>query len=126
MNKLEAHQALHVKTAFLEEVAVKRKVLMAGILLAVSAVAMAKTVQVEVDGLNCALCSEEMKTKLKTVAHADKVVPRLECGRIYFGLSAGEKLDESGLRSTLLQSGFVMGSVSDVPGTIDVVGAAKC
>jgi hypothetical protein len=105
---------------------VKRKVLMAGLLLAVSAVAMAKTVQVEVDGLNCALCSEEMKTKLKTVAHADKVVPRLECGRIYFGLSSGENLDEPGLRSTLLQSGFVMGSVSDVPGTIDVVGAAKC
>ena len=103
-----------------------RKILASVLLLVASAAAMAKTVQVNVDGLNCALCSEEMKTKLKTVTHADKVVPRLECGHIYFGLPSGVQLDTVALRTTLLQSGFVMGSVNDVNSPIDVAGAAKC
>ena len=125
-DKFSTDLDLHVETAFLVEVAVKLKVLAGVVLLAASAVAMAKTVEVEVDGLNCALCSEEMKTKLKSVAHADKVVPRLECGRIYFGLPPGGELDATNLRKTLLQSGFVMGAVSDVNSPIDVAGAAKC
>jgi hypothetical protein len=115
-----------MEIALVVEVSVKIKYLAGVALLAVSALAMAKTVQVDVDGLNCALCSEEMKTQLKAAAHADKVVPRLECGRIYFSLAGNEKLDEAGLRSKLLQSGFTMGAVTDVQSPIEVAGAAKC
>lgn len=104
----------------------KLKILVGTLLLAANVAVMAKTVQVEVDGLNCALCSEEMKSSLKTAAHADKVVPRLECGRIYFDLVGSNTLDEAALRKALLSSGFTMGAVSAVNSPIDVVGHAAC
>jgi hypothetical protein len=91
-----------------------------------SAGAFANTVQVEVDGLNCALCSEKMKTTLMTVAHADTVVPRLDCGKIFFDVSRGSQFNEVGLRTTLLSEGFTMGAVREMSASAATLGAASC
>lgn len=87
----------------------------------------AKTVEVAVDGLNCALCSEKMKTQLKQAAGASHVVPRLDCGKIYFDLSKEKQLDEGALRMTLLTSGYSMTGVKDISVPADKAGSAlKC
>ena len=103
-----------------------KKTLLIGALLLVSATAFARTVQVDVDGLNCALCSAEMKKSLTSVAHADKVVTRLDCGKIYFEISEGAQLNEVGLRTTLLSQGFTMGDVHDLNAPLDSLEHAKC
>lgn len=65
-----------------------------------------QTVEVAVEGLNCALCSEAMKLEMKRKAGALDIEPRLECGRIYLSLPAGQKLNEGALSFMLLSNGF--------------------
>lgn len=63
-------------------------------------------VELEVDGLNCALCSEAMKSALKSAAGAKDIEPRLECGRIYLEVAQGVPLNEAAVNFTLLANGF--------------------
>jgi len=56
--------------------------------------------------MNCSLCSEEMKTKLKKIAGAKDIEPRLECGKIYLDMPAGAQLNDRILSATLLSNGF--------------------
>jgi copper chaperone CopZ len=64
------------------------------------------TMELDVTGLNCSLCSAEMKTKLKTIAGATDIEPRLECGKIYLDVPKGAQLNESVLSAALLSNGF--------------------
>lgn len=64
------------------------------------------TVEVSVVGLNCSLCSEEMKTNLKTLSGAQDIEPRLECGKIYLAMPPGAQLNERLLSAALLKNGF--------------------
>jgi copper chaperone CopZ len=64
------------------------------------------TMELDVTGLNCSLCSAEMKTKLKTIAGATDIEPRLECGKIYLDVPPGVQLNERGLSAALLSNGF--------------------
>lgn len=63
-------------------------------------------VELEVDGLNCALCSEAMKSALKKAAGAKDIEPRLECGRIYLEMDKSASVNESAVNFTLLANGF--------------------
>lgn len=71
-----------------------------------AAPATSTTLEVNVVGLNCSLCSEEMKSKLKTLAGARDIEPRLECGKIYFDMPPGAQLDARILSATLMSRGF--------------------
>lgn len=64
------------------------------------------TLELAVFGLNCSLCSAEMKTKLKALSGARDIEPRLECGKIYLDMPPGARLNERNLSATLLQNGF--------------------
>lgn len=68
--------------------------------------ATSRTLELAVFGLNCSLCSEEMKTKLKSVSGARDIEPRLECGKIYLDMPPGARMDIRGLSAVLLQNGF--------------------
>ncbi|HDR9103575.1 TPA: hypothetical protein QDB04_000295 [Burkholderia vietnamiensis] len=63
-------------------------------------------IAVNVQGLNCSLCSEEMKTKLKTLVGARDIEPRLECGKIYLDMPPGKALDARQLAAMLRKNGF--------------------
>ncbi|MBU9200425.1 hypothetical protein KTD31_03530 [Burkholderia multivorans] len=63
-------------------------------------------IAVNVEGLNCSLCSEEMKTKLKTLVGARDIEPRLECGKIYLDMPPGKQLDARQLAAMLRENGF--------------------
>jgi copper chaperone CopZ len=64
------------------------------------------TMEMAVTGLNCSLCSAEMKSKLKTIAGATDIEPRLMCGKVYLDMPTGSQLNESVMSSTLKKSGF--------------------
>ena len=64
------------------------------------------TLELSVEGLNCSLCSEEMKGKLKRLAGATDIEHRLECGKIYLDMPQGARLNENNLTSILLSNGF--------------------
>ncbi len=78
----------------------------ASVLTANAATEPSTTMEMAVTGLNCSLCSVEMKTKLKTIAGATDIEPRLECGKIYLDMPTGAQLNESVMSSTLKKNGF--------------------
>ncbi|MEX3983966.1 hypothetical protein AB4Y45_33815 [Paraburkholderia sp. EG287A] len=90
------------------------KHLRAGLMLAAfitSAAAMADTLEVSLQGLNCALCGEKMKSQLKKVSGANEVVPHLDCGVLFLDVPPGVKVDESQLGLALLSDGFTLKEV---------------
>lgn len=70
-----------------------------------------RTVEVRVEGLNCTLCSEQMRQALKKNSGAQDIEPRLECGRIFLEMPAGREVNEAALNFTLIANGFNLKSV---------------
>lgn len=64
------------------------------------------TIEANVFGLNCSLCSDEMKVTLKGLVGATDIEPRLECGKIYFEMPADAKFNDRALPSAMLAKGF--------------------
>lgn len=87
------------------------RILIALALAGVLGSAQAETVEVSVEGLNCALCSEAMKTSLKTAVGARDIEPRLECGRIYLEVERASQVNEGALMFTLTSNGFNLRSI---------------
>jgi hypothetical protein len=73
---------------------------------ATAAPAPATTMEVAVTGLNCSLCSAEMKNKLLSLSGATDIEPRLQCGKIYLDVPTGSQLKEQVLSAALLRNGF--------------------
>lgn len=83
----------------------------ATVALSTSAVALAGTLELSLQGLNCALCGDQMKAALKKLSGADAVIPHLECGKLFLDMPAGAKVDEGQLGIALLSEGFTLNSV---------------
>jgi hypothetical protein len=66
------------------------------------------TLELDVIGLNCSLCTAAMKVKLMKLAGARDIEPRLECGKIYLDMPAGAKFNDRSLSATLLENGFTL------------------
>lgn len=83
------------------------------------------TLELAVVGLNCSLCSEEMKSKLKNLSGAQDIEPRLECGKIYVDVPVGTRLNDRILSATLLQNGFTYGGAKPSKKSVAEVRKAK-
>lgn len=83
------------------------------------------TLELAVVGLNCSLCSEEMKSKLKNLSGAQDIEPRLECGKIYVDVPVGTRLNDRILSATLLQNGFTYGGAKPSKKSVAEVRRAK-
>lgn len=79
--------------------------------LSTAAASMAGTVEVSLQGLNCALCSDSMKAQLKHMSGAEEVLPRLECGLLFLEMAPGARVNELSLGLALQSNGFTMKSV---------------
>jgi hypothetical protein len=73
---------------------------------------MSETVQVDVEGLNCALCSESMKTSMLEISGAHDIEPRLECGRIYLEVTKGQRPNRWNLSNYLMTKGFNLKNIT--------------
>jgi copper chaperone CopZ len=87
-----------------------KKLILSALLLAASCLnanaAESQTVEVGVEGLNCTLCSDALKAKLKTLAGARDIEPRLECGKIYLEVPPDARLNERAVEAALRSNGF--------------------
>ena len=72
----------------------------------VTANATTETLEMSVEGLNCALCSEALRSKMKAAAGAKDIEPRLECGRVYLEVPRGKQLNEAAMTFLLSANGF--------------------
>lgn len=83
------------------------------------------TLELQVEGLNCALCSEAMKADLKKAAGATDIEPKLECGRIYLQVAPGATVNESAINMTLLANGFNLKSLQPSAQALSLIRARK-
>jgi hypothetical protein len=84
-----------------------------------------QTQEASVVGLNCTLCSDEMRVSLKKATGAKDLEPRLECGRIYFETDPGASFNEAALTFTLTANGFTLKGVRPVPESLAQIRAKK-
>lgn len=68
----------------------------------------ATRIDVQLRGMDCAICFQGLEQKLRDLPGADKVVIDLERGRLSLQLRAGSSLTDDTLRQLLLDSGFVV------------------
>jgi len=90
------------------------------------ATAQATTLEVKVEGLNCALCSAHLKETLKQAANASAIEPRLECGSIYLETNETPARTEAAISWPLTSNGFNLKSVEPSSRTIEQAKAMKC
>ncbi|KWT95525.1 MULTISPECIES: hypothetical protein [unclassified Variovorax] len=86
----------------------------------------ADTLEVKVDGLNCALCSDQMRASLLKAADATAIEPKLECGVIFLETEKSPVATEAALGWTLTSHGFNLKSVERSRKTLEEVRNLKC
>lgn len=84
-----------------------------------------QTMELQVEGLNCTLCSEAMRAGLLKAAGGRDIEPRLECGRIFVEVPAGAVLNEGAINFTLQANGFNLKGVAKTPRSLEQVRARK-
>lgn len=84
-----------------------------------------QTLEASVAGLNCALCSDQMRQSLKKATGATDLEPQLECGRIYFETDPSRSFNEAALTFALTANGFNLNGVRPVPETLAQLRAHK-
>ncbi|MNR71734.1 hypothetical protein D3C71_24120 [compost metagenome] len=98
--------------------------ILAAALLAASA--HAGVLEVKVQGLNCSLCSEQMRDSLRTAAQASDIEPKLECGVIFLQTEQSAEQAEATLRWPLMSNGFNLTSVEHSSRSMDAARELKC
>ncbi len=84
-----------------------------------------QTLELHVEGLNCALCSEAMRASLLKATGGRDIEPRLECGRIFVEVPQGAVLNESAVNFTLQANGFNLKDVAKASRSLEQVRARK-
>lgn len=84
------------------------------------------TLEVKLEGLNCALCSAHLTEALKQATGASAIEPRLECGSIFMETNETPARTEAAISWPLLTNGFNLKSVEPSEKTMDQAKAMKC
>ena len=93
------------------------KTLTVAALLALSSIASAQTIEVEVNGLVCAFCAQGIEKTLRTFPATDDVFVSLEHRLVAVALKPGQTLEETALRKAITEAGYTAVAVtySDTP-----------
>ena len=70
-----------------------------------------QVVTLNVEGLNCAACTDDVKAALKQASQATRVDSHMECGRIYLSTPANAKVNELAIRLALSSNGINLKNV---------------
>ena len=103
-----------------------RKPILALTLALTAALAHADVLQLRVEGLNCALCSQQMRAALLKAAQASAIEPRLECGVIFLETRQTPAAAEAALGWTLTSHGFNLKGVERSALTLAEAKALAC
>lgn len=75
-------------------------------LLALSGLAAAKTIEVEVNGLVCAFCAQGIEKTLRTFPATDDVFVSLEHRLVAIALKENQTIDEVALKKAITDAGY--------------------
>ena len=95
------------------------KLLMAVLLLALSPLAMAETIEMDVNGLVCGFCAQGIEKTLKTLPATEGVFVSLEHRLVAVKLRDGSDIDDAILRKALKDSGYTVVGIRRTEHSLD-------
>lgn len=100
--------------------------LLAVVALSALAPAHAAVLELQVQGLNCTLCSDEMKAEMMISGRASALEPKLECGVIFVETAIPKEQAKAALEPTLTKNGFNLLGVSESKLSMAEAGKLPC
>ena len=97
------------------------KFLLAALLLGASSFAMAKTVEMDVNGLVCGFCSQGIEKTLKGLPATEGVFVSLEHRLVAVKLKDGADIDDEALRKALKDSGYTVVAIHRTEHSLDEI-----
>ncbi|MFC3816598.1 heavy-metal-associated domain-containing protein [Lysobacter sp. GCM10012299] len=97
------------------------KVLAAAALLAVSSLASAATIEMDVNGLVCAFCAQGIEKSLKAFPATDAVFVSLEHRIVAVHLKDGSDIDDATLRKAITDAGYTVVAIRRTEESLDAI-----
>ena len=97
----------------------KLKLPIAALLLALSPLAAAKTIEMDVNGLVCGFCAQGIEKTLKGLPATEAVFVSLEHRLVAVKLKDGSDIDDAALRKALKESGYTVVGIRRTEHTLD-------
>ena len=91
------------------------------LLMGVSALASARTIEMDVNGLVCAFCAQGIEKSLKAFPATQAVFVSLEHRIVAVQLKNGADIDDAALRKALTDSGYTLVAVHRSDETLDAI-----
>lgn len=95
------------------------KLLMAALLLALSPLVAAKTIEMDVNGLVCGFCAQGIEKTLKGLPATEDVFVSLEHRLVAVKLRDGSDIDDEALRNALKDSGYTVVAIRRTEHSLD-------
>jgi len=93
--------------------------LMAVLLLALSPLAAAKTIEMDVNGLVCGFCAQGIEKTLKSLPATEAVFVSLEHRLVAVKLKEGNDIDDATLRKALKDAGYTVVAIRRTERSLD-------
>jgi len=97
------------------------KFLLAALLFGVSPFAMAKTIEMDVNGLVCGFCAQGIEKTLKGLPATEGVFVSLEHRLVAVKLKDGADIDDEALRKALKDSGYTVVAIHRTEHSLDEI-----
>lgn len=97
------------------------KVLLFALLLGVSSLASAKTIEMDVNGLVCAFCAQGIEKTLKSFPATEAVFVSLEHRIVAVQLKDGTDIDDATLRKAITDSGYTIVAIRRTDQSLDAI-----
>jgi len=97
------------------------KMLAAAALVAVSSLASAATIEMDVNGLVCAFCAQGIEKSLKAFPATDAVFVSLEHRIVAVHLKDGSDIDDATLRKAITDSGYTVVAIRRTEESLDAI-----
>lgn len=97
------------------------KILLFAVLLGVSSLASAKTIEMDVNGLVCAFCAQGIEKTLKGFPATEAVFVSLEHRIVAVQLKEGTDIDDATLRKAITDSGYAIVAIRRTDESLDAI-----
>ena len=97
------------------------KLFLAALLLGASSAALAKTVEMDVNGLVCGFCAQGIEKTLKGLPATEGVFVSLEHRLVAVKLKDGADIDDAALRKALKDSGYTVVAIHRTEHSLDEI-----
>jgi mercuric ion binding protein len=97
------------------------KAIVFGLLLGVSTLASAKTIEMDVNGLVCAFCAQGIEKTLKHFPAAQAVFVSLENRIVAVQLKDGTDIDDATLRKAITDAGYTVVAIHRTEESLDAI-----